>query len=133
MAKKTMPPEASMLLEWQDRLGLRDWTIVLETNCTPREMDLPESEGCTSWEESTKTAKIQIADPTKLENLVRAFDFEEILVHELMHIKTTLLSKSDAEDLSDRILHQLIDDMARALVNARRAPYEAETPAEQDK
>ena len=125
MTKKKMPEEFTLLSEWQQRLGLQDWAIILQINCSPKEMEIPDVEGCTLWEESTKSAQIQIVDPSKIEELVRPFDFEEILVHELMHIKTTLLSKKDQDDITDRILHILIDDTARALVDAKRYPTNA--------
>ena len=125
MTKKKMPREAELLIEWQRRLGLQDWSIVLRTECDPKDMEIADSEGCTVWEESTKTASIQIVDPEKIECSVRKFDLEEVLIHELLHLKTTLLSSKDPDDLSERILHQLIDDTARALVDARRAPYDA--------
>ena len=121
MSKNHNPKETDLLIEWKKRLGLQDWAIILQINCSPKEMEIPDSEGCTTWEESTKSAQIQIADPGKIGELVRPFDFEEILVHELLHIKTTLLSKNDPDDITDRILHQTIDDLGRALVDAKRA------------
>jgi len=120
MAKK-IPPEMQLLDEWIKRLGLDDWAIVLQTDCHPSDMSIPDAVGCTSWQESTKTAMIQIADPKKIDGLTRPFDFEEVLVHELLHLKTTLLSSQEHEDtLGDRILHQLVDDIARAFIDIKR-------------
>ena len=91
-------------------------------------MHVEGSVGCTSWHESTKSAYIQIVDPKKIGNLTRSFNFEEVLVHELLHLKTSLLSSmKEDETLTDRILHTLIDDVARAMVdikNTERAKYE---------
>lgn len=119
MSKKT-PEEVRLLSEWKKRLGLHDWAIVLEANCYPTEMKLPQTLGCTSWEESTKSAVIQTVDPEKIGDLTRPFDFEEVLVHELLHLKMSLLSSRDEEDLNDRVLHQIIDDLARAMVDAKK-------------
>lgn len=120
MAKKKSR-EQLLLGEWIRRLGLHDWAIVLYVNCDPDEMKVPDSVGCTSWEESTKSAYIQIVDPEKVRGLTRPFSFEQILVHELLHLKTAFLSsKDDEETLPDRLLHQLIDDIARALVDAKQ-------------
>lgn len=83
-------------------------------------MKLPQTLGCTSWEESTKSAVIQTVDPEKIGDLTRPFDFEEVLVHELLHLKMSLLSSRDDEDLNDRVLHQIIDDLARAMVDAKK-------------
>ena len=46
-----------------------------------------------------------------------AVDFEDrkTLVHELLHLKFCLLGDS-GNDLQDRYVHQLIDDLARAFV-----------------
>ena len=121
MAKK-LPYELALLNEWAERLGLQDWAIVLKTECNPLEMSIPDSVGCTSWQESTKTAMIQIADPKKIEMLTRPFDLEEILVHELLHLKLSLLSSLDEkETLADRLIHQIIDDLSRAFVDAKDA------------
>lgn len=122
MSKKK-PYEISLLTEWMNRLGLQEWSIVLETGCAPGDMAIPGAMGCTSWEESTKTAAIQIVDPERLDRrrLVRDFDFEEVLIHELLHLKTCLLASTNEEEtLSDRILHQIVDDIARAMVNIKK-------------
>lgn len=128
MAKKKKPLELELLDEWLVRLGMQDWAIILQTDCDPDEMHVEGSVGCTSWQESTKSAYIQIVDPKKIGNLTRPFDFEEVLVHELLHLKTSLLSSmKEDETLTDRILHTLIDDVARAMVdikNTERAKYE---------
>ena len=128
MAKKKKPYELELLNEWLVRLGMQDWAIILQTDCDPDEMHVEGSVGCTSWQESTKSAYIQIVDPKKIGNLTRSFDFEEVLVHELLHLKTSLLSSMQEEEtLKDRILHTLIDDVARAMVdikNTERAKYE---------
>ena len=119
MAKK-IPFEMALLNEWTERLGLQDWAIVLQTDCSPSEMSLPSALGCTSWQESTKTAIIQIVNPEKVDELTRPYNFEEILVHELLHLKTSLLSsREDPETTSDRVLHQLIDDIARAMIDIK--------------
>ena len=121
MAKK-VPYETQILSEWMKRLGLQDWAIVLHTNVNPSEMKIYGTVGCTSWEESTKSAFIQIVDPSKVGEITRDFDFEEVLVHELLHLKTSLLSSRSEEEeiLSDRVLHQLIDDLARAMVDIKK-------------
>lgn len=120
MAKK-VPTEVALLGEWTKRLGMQDWAISLFVNVDPRDMTVENSLGCTSWEESTKSAVIQIVDPEELETLTRSFDFEEVLVHELLHLKTSLLSSRESkEDLQERVLHQLIDDLARAMIDIKK-------------
>ena len=118
---KKIPYEVSLLNEWTKRLGLQDWAIVLQTDCSPSEMSLPSALGCTSWQEATKTAVIQIVNPNKVDGLTRPYNFEEILIHELLHLKTSLLSSGEEpETTSDRVLHQLVDDIARAMIDIKQ-------------
>ena len=120
MAKK-IPMEMSLLNEWTERLGLQDWAIVLQTDCSPSEMSLQGALGCTSWQEATKTAVIQIVNPNKVDGLTRPYNFEEILIHELLHLKTSLLSSGEEpETIGDRVLHQLVDDIARAMIDIKQ-------------
>ena len=60
MAKLT--EHERLLQEWQNRLGLQDWYIILKTNCRPENMAMQDTEGCTTWTESTKSAWIDILD-----------------------------------------------------------------------
>lgn len=84
-------------------------------------MGLQDADGCVSYTETTKAAKIQILNPEERRDGLRQFDFEEILVHELLHMKLCLLEKGDDWDnkLQLRLLHTLIDDLARAFVDAK--------------
>lgn len=108
------------LLEYcKGRLGLQDWTIKLTTNCRACDMFLENCAGATEWTETIKSAHIKILDPDEYGDRIVPFDMEKTLVHELLHLKFCLLGES-GNDLQDRYVHQLIDDMARALVTAKR-------------
>jgi hypothetical protein len=48
------------------------------------------------------------------------FDFEVVLVHELLHLKFALLSDNSDCNIESRYVHQLIDEMARSFVDAKR-------------
>ena len=111
--------------EWQDRLGLTDWRISLH-DCVPLvEMTEENSAGCVDFQEVNKTARIQIMDPDEYGERVIPFDYERILVHELLHLKLCLISETFGEDpMQERVAHQLIDDLARALVDAKRSGEE---------
>lgn len=109
----------ALLKEWQKRLGLQEWRIKLCPKCKPDEMELENVVGCTSWCESIKSAKVQILDPEYYGDRIVPFEFEKTLVHELLHLKLCLVS-SEVDDLQERVMHQIIDDLARALVDARR-------------
>lgn len=117
----------ALLAEWKERLGLTEWRIKLVDNCKMEDMTLEGCAGCTDWSESIKTARIEILDPKFYGERIVPFDYEKTLVHELLHLKFCLLGES-GNDLQDRYVHQLIDDLARAFVDAKRAePLKEET------
>lgn len=82
-------------------------------------MMLDNAAGCTEWTEAIKTARIEIIDPAYYGKRIVPFDWEKTLVHELLHLKTCLVSE-DVDALQARIMHQMIDDLARAFVDAKR-------------
>lgn len=108
-----------LLKEWKHRLQLDDWHIVLIENCSPNDMTLKDCAGETEWGEVGKTAVIRIIDKKDYGSRIEPFDFEKTLVHELLHCKLCLLGES-GNDLQDRLVHQYIDDLAKALVSAKR-------------
>ena len=119
---KSTPEELNLLNEWTTRLGLKDWLIILETNVKPDDMVLQDADGCINYTETTKAAQIQIIEPSLRKGGIRPFDFEETLVHELLHMKLCLLERGEDWDnkLQLRMLHVIIDDLARAMVDAKR-------------
>ena len=82
-------------------------------------MVIEDSCGCTSWQEVGKTALIQILHPNRYGDRIVPFDIEKTIVHELLHLKMSFIS-SECDSLQQRVAHQLIDDLAKAMVNARR-------------
>ena len=120
MAKETT--HEKLLREWQNRLGLQDWYIILKTNCRPENMAMTDVEGCTTWTESTKSAWIDILDEQFFPEhaAARPYDFERTLVHELLHCKLSMLA-GDESTTRYRLAHQIVDDLARALVDAKRS------------
>lgn len=115
-----MESSEELLNEWKVRLGLHDWRIKLNPKCTSAEMGDEEDCGCTTFEESTKTARIDILDPQYYGERIVPFDFEETLVHELLHLKLSIVSIG-VPDAQERYMHQIIDDLARAFVDAKRS------------
>ena len=116
-----MPEEMLLLKEWKDILGLQDWYILLQANCDPSAM-MPEADGEAEYTETTKSAVIRIIDPEKRGNAIRPFAFEETLVHELLHLKFCLLEQSEdwENDLGLRVMHQIIDDLAKGFAEVKR-------------
>lgn len=116
--------------EWIRRIGLADWNIVvtLSDNALQAAVD-----GESNYSYSTKTAEIRIASLKAFKEAGCAdgcYDAERTLVHELLHLKFSLLDETegcDCETLRERVLHQLIDDIARALVAVKRESRMAES------
>jgi len=117
--------QEALLKEWQIRLGLCDWHIKMYPKCKPEDLELEDVAGEVSWQEVNKTARINIIKPKYYGNRIEPFDFEKTLVHELLHLKTCLLS-DQVDELQARVAHMLIDDLARALVDAKRFGTEDE-------
>ena len=116
-------PEEKLLEEWQERLGLQDWVIVLRCNCEFEDLTLEDAAGETEWTTPLKTATIRIIKPELDKDGIIPFDFENILVHELLHVKFSLIEYADKTyegKVAAELRHQLIDDIARALVMAKR-------------
>ena len=120
MTDKLAKEHDALLREWVKRLGLQNWRITLYGCCTENEMDLHGCAGCTTWQEVNCCARVQIISPDCYGDRMIHFGWEKTLVHELLHIKTCLLTDTNNE-LNDRIGHILIDDLARALVDAKRS------------
>ena len=119
-----MTKELDLLEEWQERLGLQDWAIKLAYNCKQDDLSNPNWQGENNWNSSIKCSTIKIVSPEVYGNdRIMKFDFEKTLVHELLHIKFGLLDIEDHTYESivvESLRHQLIDDLARALVMAKR-------------
>lgn len=116
-----LPNKMEKLLEqWKSILGLNDWNIVLEDGCSPYIMNLQNVAGETDFDELHKCAVIRIISEKDYGDRIIPFDKEKTLIHELLHIKFWFLDQSESI-IQNRLVHQLIDDIARALVNAKRS------------
>lgn len=109
-----------LLNEWKKRLRLQDWIVRLEDDVSPADMSDPDNVGETNLCESTKLATIKLMSESGVSKYsITPIDKEKVLVHELMHLKLSLLDDS-GNRLQDRVVHQLVDDLALALVDAKR-------------
>ena len=111
--------ELAMLERWKRKLCLQEWRIKLLTHLRPEEMTMNDVAGCSEWSESIKTARIEIIDPDYYGDRIVPFDFEKTLVNELLHLKFSFWCQNE-DDIGDRIMHQMIDDLARALTEKRK-------------
>lgn len=105
------------LAYWKELLGLQDWTIAISI-CRSSDMLLEGVEGETEYCHQIKTAIIRILDAIDYGNRIVEQDQEKAIVHELLHC---LFSAIDTDDvILDRLHHQMIETIARALVSAKR-------------
>ena len=82
-------------------------------------MQLSHVSGECVWDEVHKAATINIINEKDYGDRILPFDKEKTLVHELLHIKFCMIDNSGNE-LYNKLLHQLIEDVAKALVRAER-------------
>ena len=111
--------ELTLLEKWKRKLCLNEWRIKLLTHLRPEEMTMNDVAGCSEWSESIKTARIEIIDPDYYGDRIVPVDFEKTLVHEMLHLKFSFWCQNE-DDIGDRIMHQMIDDIARALTEKRK-------------
>lgn len=111
--------QEDLIKEWVLRLGLTDWRIKFEVDLDQEDMETDDADGCSIYEESIKAATIQISKPDNDESRLRPYNFEETLIHELLHLKFSFIQSDDPNSLQDRIVHQLIDDLARTFVQVK--------------
>jgi len=110
----------ALLEEWVRTLGLEGWEIRLEPEATPYEMQLQDAEGETEWNETIRFATVRILkEDCRPKDCGLPFDWERVLVHELLHIKFAFLWDRE-ETLHNRVCHQVIEDLARAMCRLKR-------------
>ena len=110
-----------LMKEWANRLKVSDWKIALSDKCKPIEMSADGTYGCSVITEVLKAARIEIVDETMIPEYIEPFDWEQVLVHELLHLKLALLFENEnRETTHDRLLHQMLNDLSVALVDAKR-------------
>lgn len=108
----------SIVAYWKVELGLQDWRMGI-TICRESEMQLNDVDGETEYSHQLKTALIRILDTIDFGDRIQKQDQEKTIVHELLHC---VFSPIDTQDvLQDRIQHQMIETLSRALVNAKRS------------
>jgi len=107
------------LAEWQSRLHLYYWKIKLNLNCDLS--DMGDAYQSTTYKESIKYGVISIVDYKQLSPFLKnEYNFEKTLIHELLHMFFALLDTPDNEySLQQRMLHQMIDELADAFYNAK--------------
>ena len=113
---KNTADAVTSLKEWQTRLGLFDWTIKVKL-CEPHQFTLEDCDGECEFILILKCAVIRILKPEYYGDRIMKYCAERILVHELLHCKLCILSTED--DGFNRLMHQIHEDLARALICAK--------------
>jgi hypothetical protein len=104
------------LYEWKERLGINDWVVKVDL-CEKHEFKLSDVVGECDYEGINKCAIIRILKPEYYGDRIIKYCAEEVLVHELLHCKLSLLNTE--ENCFNNLLHQTQEDIARALICAK--------------
>lgn len=115
----TEPKANELFRKWVAILQLGHWDIRFQWCVRDRDMSLPNSVGCTSFNHENRQAIVQMLDPVDFESKLFNYGYEKTLVHELLHLKFSDIDDS-GDPLRDKMTHQLIDDLARAFVASTR-------------
>ena len=113
---KDLNQAVELMKEWQQRLGLNDWTIKLKM-AEPHQFVLDECDGECEYVGVIKCATIRILKPEYYGDRIMKYCAERILVHELLHCKLCLLKTDDTG--FNELMHQTHEDIARALMCAK--------------
>jgi hypothetical protein len=117
--------------EWQERLNLTNWTINVEIK---RYHEMPDEwGGSCDYKPVNLDAWIYLLHPGDTEGmeLMRPFDMEKMLVHELLHIHFSAFFEKEP-GLIHVAQEQTIEQIARALVRLKRQIGVAQTGAGYD-
>lgn len=103
----------NILKTWIILLGLSEWDI--SWRIASEKSDISEdSLAEVQVESSVKWAHIVIAPLSKFEAEVDR-SLQQVLIHELLHIKFALIQPDDLDTTEYRVQHQLIDELATTL------------------
>lgn len=100
-------------------LRLESWDIRFQWKVRADDMNINDSVGCNTYKHTSRQSIIQMLDSVDFNNTLFEYDYEVTLVHELLHIKFADVDDS-GDQLRDKLMHQLINDMAIALVACSR-------------
>jgi hemerythrin superfamily protein len=116
---ETIEQKTALLNEWIRRIGLEKWTIYSTLDEIPSQMDNKDHAGEAEWHATEKIGYIRVL-AKRYHELDDKYDFERTLVHELLHLKFAVFW-DNSEGFATSLLHQTIEKMASALVDAKRS------------
>lgn len=107
-----------LLVEWQRLLRLQDWDI--ELNFVHHHNLSRGGFGEIDW---TLEKKIATINMVYLKEVSKALEYnpEKTLVHELLHLRFSIVCRTKEGSIEDGIHEAAVDQVARALVKLRKA------------
>ena len=110
--QKQFSSEVDMIIkEWIILLQLSDWDISWHI-ATEKDTDIScDSLAEVQVESSVKWAHITIAPQKKFDAEVDR-SLQQVLIHELLHVKFALIQPDNLDTTEYRVQHQLIDELA---------------------
>lgn len=109
----------ALLFEWQDRLCLTEWDIVVKT-VRRSEFGEEDNQADIIYNKLSAQAIIRILDPTDWDNALFNQDMEKALVHELLHLMWHDFEPDDEESREHTLWHRRLETTARIMVVLKR-------------
>ena len=108
---------------WVRTLELEQWNIAFNWATRKSDMALTDTYGTCTYNREIKSAMIQIMCEQDIDSndVLAPFDYETVLVHELLHIKFAW-ADNPANDLEHELTHSLIQELAKSFVQTKRTP-----------
>lgn len=109
----------ALLFEWQDRLCLTEWDIVVKT-VRRSEFGEEDNQADIIYNKLSAQAIIRILDPINWDNALFNQDMEKALVHELLHLMWHDFEPDDEESREHTLWHRRLETTARIMVALKR-------------
>lgn len=106
------------LAYWKERLGLQPWNITVDIRYAIESHE-GEAEVDVVWEAEIARISILHPDSYRARGMLGGQDIERAIVHELLHLVLDPIEPPDRKGLQWRVFEQVLDRIARALVDAR--------------
>ena len=110
----TKKQQASFIREWQARLGLADWYIIVQGDCTPDDFPTPRF-GEASYELQRKKATIRVLAP---KHFYGEYTWTNTIIHELLELAFASLVFAAGEQ-NGQFTHEkecVIETLSRAII-----------------
>jgi hypothetical protein len=110
----------ALLFEWQGRLCLTEWDIVLKI-VRRSEFGEEDNQADITYNELSSQGIIRILDPIDWDNDLFNQDMEKALVHELLHLMWHDFEPADEKSREHILWHRRLETTARIMVALKRS------------